>query len=580
MNNRDRARSYQRLSWGVLLVVLSGCIWLREDPSKLDLGVDPVMGALANSAAYRDTVGSLTYYEGLRPMRVRGYGLVVGLGKNGSKNCPRRIYRRLVESIYKQHRFSSNAVGVKNITPERLVNDLDTAVVVVEGDIPPAWLAGDKFEVVVTAVPGTETKSLRGGRLYTADLHVFRSISDTVAITGKVLARAAGPLFVNPFSHANAATASNPLQAMVLGGGRVIVDRRVRLVLLEPSYQRAQQMQDRINAHFPAAARVADAVSPSFIKLAIPEEYRGDTAHFLALVRALFLSHDPRFEAVRAQMLGKEMLSPDAPHALIAQAFEGLGRVSLPMLDDLYQHANDDVSFHAAAAGLRLGDHVAGDIMAAHARDKNCRHRFRATRALSEALGMAGAGQTLRQLLYDDDPRIQIAAYEALLKRQDSIIRSTTVGGDNFTLDLVPVEGPSFIYAKRTGQRRIALFGDQLHCNTPVFYRALDGSVTITAYEGDENLTVLRTALASGANSGPISAPREVAALIRLLGEDADVTPDGEVLGVGVDYAGIVNALHQLCGDRSIDARFVLEQPGVGELFGPPQPSGRPESEL
>ena len=100
--------------------------------------------------------------------------------------------------------------------------------------------------MAVIALSGTETKSLRGGRLYTMDLDVFRPLSTTVSITGQALATASGPIFQNPFSEGDAATRSNPLEGIIVGGGRVIKDRRVRLVLSEPSYQRAMLIQDRI----------------------------------------------------------------------------------------------------------------------------------------------------------------------------------------------------------------------------------------------------------------------------------------------------------------------------------------------
>ena len=61
-------------------LTLSGCTWGTEERQRLDLGVEPLASLLADSAAYRDTIGAYTYYEGLRSMRVRGYGLVVGLG--------------------------------------------------------------------------------------------------------------------------------------------------------------------------------------------------------------------------------------------------------------------------------------------------------------------------------------------------------------------------------------------------------------------------------------------------------------------------------------------------------------------
>ncbi len=554
---------------------------LEEKRQKLDLGVDPSLGPLAKSAAYRDTIGAYTYYEGLRPMRVRGYGLVVGLGKNGSRDCRRKVYEGLVQSLYKQHRFSSTVVGVKAITPERLINDIDTAVVIVQGDIPPAAVKGERFDVAVMALPGTQTRSLRGGRLYTAELLVHRPISQTVSISGRALARASGPVFLNPFSGKASATRSNQLEGVIMGGGVVLADRRIQLVLVTPSYQRARQIQERINARFPGADRVADAVSPSFIRLRVPSEYGDDAAHFLSLVRALFLSRDPKFGATRARALAEEILHPLAPHARIALAFEGLGRAGLPVLDRLYGHPDNAVSFHAAVGGLRLGDHIACDAMAMHAHNPDSPFRLQAIRGLADARGMAGGAIALRKLLDDEDPRVQIAAYEALIKRRDPIIESTHIASDNFTLDRISTrKGDNFIYVKRSGSRCVALFGRDLSCTPPLFYRAPDGSITINADSGDQALTVLRVVVSSGATSSPVSAPLQLPALIQLLGGEADVGFDGEVVGLGLDYGAVVRALYYLCKDRSINADFILEQPNVAEMFGPIAPAGRPESEL
>ena len=563
------------------LCTCGGCTWLFENRQKLDLGVDPALGPLANSAAYRDTIGAYTYYDGMRPMRVRGYGLVVWLGKNGSRDCPRNVYDRLVQSLYKQHEFASNVVGVTRITPEQLIDDIDTAVVVVQGEIPPAATKGAPFDVAVMALPGTQTKSLRGGRLYTTELQVFRQVSPTASITGQILARASGPIFINPFSEGESATRSNPRKGIIIGGGEAVTDRRVRLVLLEPSYQQARRIQDRINAHFPGPHPIADAISPSFIRLQVPQEYKGDCAHFLALVRALYLPRDPNFQATRVRMLAEELTRPEAPHSQIALALEGLGRTASGVLNELYTHPKDHVSFHAAAAGLRLGDHIASDAMALQARNPTSEYRFQAIRALGRAEGMAGAAITLRELLHDKDPRIQIAAYEALIERDDPIIRSTPIAADNFVLDNVPTRGANrFMYVKRSGSRRIALFGDELRCLPPVFYRAPDGSLLMNASPGDETLTLLRTVVPSGDTSSPISAPLELPGLIRLMGSEADIGLDGQVVGLGLDYGAVTRALYHLCTDRSVEAKFILEQPNAAELFGPARPAGRPESEL
>ncbi len=564
----------------LLPVACGGCIHERQGDSKLDLGVDPSVGALADSSAYRDTVGALTFYEGLLPLRVRGYGLVMGLGGKGSRDCPPHVYKRLVQNLYKRYRFSGEAIGDATTTPEEWIHDDDTAVVLVEGAIPPGAAKGSRFDLHVRALPGTQTKSLRGGRLFGTELEIFRSVSPNLAIMGRILARGSGPLFLNPFAGEDSATVENPLKAVVVAGGTVGADRRVRLVLLEPSYRVARRIQTRINTRFPGPRRVADATSPSYVQIRIPRAYQADVPHFLALLRALYRMNDPVFESQRARMLAAEIIEPSSPHAQIALAFEGLGQAALPVLDGLYTHVEDYVSFHAAVAGLRLEDHVAADVMTAHAEDAGCPFRYQAIRALTGAGGMAGAAMTLRRLLHDDDPRVQVAAYEGLLERKDPAVASVRIGGDNFMLDQVATDRPGFVYVKRSGARRVALFGRGLRCSPPVLYRAPDGSLTISAGVDDDVLTVVRFAVSNGSMSPPVSVKPALPGFLTLLGSEAEVGYDGEVAGLGVEYGAVARALYRLCRDGSINATFILEQPNASEMFGPARPVGRPESEF
>ena len=322
---------------------------------------------------------------------------------------------------------------------------------------------------------------------------------------------------------------------------------------------------------------MADATSPSFVRIHIPPKYAKDQAHFLSLVRALFLSRDPAFVVVRAAALAEEIVKPDAPHALISVAFESLRRPALPELNRLYTHELDYVSFYAAAAGIRLEDHIASDAMAIHAEDPDCTFRFPAIRAMGQARGMAGARQTLRRLLDDEDPRVRIAAYEQLVELGDRAIITHKVGRDNFYLDLVPTVGKPFIYAKRSGKRRIGLFGINIRCGPPVFYASPDGAIIINAAIGAPHIDLIRAGR-NGTTSPPVPVRTDCAAMIRLMGTDARVEGD-KVIGLGLDYSAIARALYHLAQDGSISAEFVLEQAGAGELLGPIRKQGRRETE-
>ena len=114
----------------------------------------------------------------------------------------------------------------------------------------------------------------------------------------------------------------------------------------------------------------------------------------------------------------------------------------------------------------------------------------------------------------------------------------------------------------------------------PVLYRAPDGSLTITADTDADQLTLLRQVVSTGSVSPPIPASPALPELIELLGSDAGVGLDGKVLGLGLDYGAVVRALYHLGTSESMNAKFILEQPNVAELFGPARPAGRPESEL
>ncbi len=560
----------------------TGCgpfIWEKVSTKQVDLGVAPQLSPWTKSAAIRDTIGALAFYDGVGGMRVRGYGLVLGLGENGSRECPKHVREQLVEMLYKQRFRILTEIGQKHTTPEQLIDSRNTAVVVVQGTISVANSMGQAFDVTVTALPGTQTKSLVGGILAPTDLQIYRNTAGTT-IAGKVLARASGPLFLNPFAGGDAATKISPLQGTVLGGGKALKPRQLRLVLSSPSYLWARKIQDRINAKFPNDPPIASAISPSFIKLYVPHTYADDTGHFLSLVRALYLSSNRRFEAIRARELRQELVNEDAPHALISLAMEGIGQTAVGELSQLYGHPKPHVRFYSAVAGLRLGDHIAADAVALIAQDPLDPRRFNAIRALGGEKGMAVAGIALRRLLHDDDPRVQIAAYEALSDRDDASITRLRIGADNFILDLVPDAHSTFIYAKRTGSRTLVLFGEKTQCKPPIFYRSPNGKVTINAQINDDTLTLLRQVTTSGHMSPPIKSSRDVKKLIQLMGSQASADAQGHVTGLGLDYSTIVRTLYHLCADGAIDSRLMWEQPNVAELFGPGRPTGRPESEL
>jgi hypothetical protein len=236
------------------------------------------------------------------------------------------------------------------------------------------------------------------------------------------------------------------------------------------------------------------------------------------------------------------------------------------------------VSFHSALAGLRLGDDLAVEVIGIHVADKGSPYRLAGIDALGQAPFPLRASGPLQQLLDDADPRIRVAAYEALRERGDAIIRSEPIGVDNFVLDRVPGGPENLIYAKRGHTRRLVLFGDDLRFTPPLFYR--DELLTLSATEEDPDLTVVRKTPVASVVSPPIPVPYDVASVASLLGGQARQDAEGTVTGLGLAYSSVVQVLGELCRLNSVNAKFMFEQPSTIEMFGPLTPTGREESEL
>jgi hypothetical protein len=126
----------------------------------------------------RGTVASETGLVGFEPIVVRGYGIVVGLRDTGSRQMPSDVRAFLTQELSKRG-FGSGAPGAPKMSPQQLLNSSDTAVVIVEGVIPPGAPKGSKFDVRVTVAPGTSTVSLEGGRLLIADQKMDVDVSVT-----------------------------------------------------------------------------------------------------------------------------------------------------------------------------------------------------------------------------------------------------------------------------------------------------------------------------------------------------------------------------------------------------------------
>ena len=580
---------FPRVSWLLafgLLSSLPGCAkeeWdrffdsFRKDSPRSRESMPP---SHKNSIrALQGAIGPMITLEGAQLLQVRGYGLVVDLVDSGGADGPQQVKEYLTKQVRK-----NQEIGVQGITTEQLFKGKDACMVEVTGLIPAAAKKGDYFDVVVKAL-GSSTKSLVGGRLVLCDLKMYAETPQGV-IEGKTLATASGPVFVTIFEMSGEPSAKVDLRTgFILGGAVVKEPRRVRLILNEPRYAVAQQMVARINGRYAGIDPIADGKSAGAIDITIPDEYRNRKRLFLEQLAHTTLNDNPALLEKRSAELAQDIELPDADGDSIGLAFQAIGKIALPQIKTLYQHALPEVRYFAARTGTRMQDNAGMEELCKFALEPENRFRMQAIDELGFAVNMYGAGEALKKLLDDSDEEVRIKAYRALRRRRHPVINTSILDKDNLVLDVIDSNGPYLIYVQRLEQPRIAIFGKAMRCHDNAIFpgaRRDDRRLLtqITANPGDPDLTILYKNKHTGLQSEPLHAPYEVAALIEFLGDTPTKNDKGQFQkGLAVPFSEIVDILQTLCKAGSIPAKFKVEDLKESEEAPVEETKERTESE-
>jgi len=526
------------------------------------------------------TIASVCYFEKLRPIFVQGYGLVVGLAGTGSSECPEQLRKDLIATITKyQKLYSEKDDKSQRISAVGLIESRETGVVRISGMLTTGTSKGDNFDLVVEALPNTGTTSLEGGRLYTCDLKVYAGSLGQSA-SSRIMARAAGPIFINPFEKKKyRGTTLLRRKGFILNGGVCVEDRRINLMLSQPSYSMARAVEQKINSLFGPPPgdpiwQTAKAVSPDKIELRIPVAYRNQQSHFLGLIQNIFVRSDPSYIESMANEMIQQIRDPGVNAPAISYAWEAMGRPTLPLIQSLYTSPNKQAVYYSARAGARLGDGVAMEQLGKIASDPSSKYRRKAIRSLGFCNDLT-AKRILRKLLDDPDMELRILAYRGLARMGDISIDRRRVGDDNFTIDVVDSRSLPMVYVTRSRHCRVTLFG-RIQFEPPVFYCHPDDSITVNANSGDKRITLLRKT-PTGKSSGAIECSLDLATALELMGNDPVIDPrNGKVYGLGLPYSHIVAILNQMCKDGSIPAKFKMQN--LTAVSEPAEDSvGRPE---
>jgi len=470
------------------------------------------------------------------PLPLEGYGLVGGLPGTGSAECPPAVRE------YLQRFVRSQVSGGPSVDIDALLNGLQAAVVYLEAVVPPASLKGDRFDVKVTAMSQADATSLDGGWLFTGEL----SLKGRVGTTVQSLAAADGPVYIDKLS-------SGPLDTKVghvLGGGRLLDQPQILVVLAKEDFRMASAVRNLINSRF--GRDTARALSSSEIALRVPAAYRHQRSRFFSVIQALYLDLDPEGVQDRVTALAGRLASADDTTSCEV-ALEAIGPASLTKLGVLLQSGDERIRLAAARCMANLGSQRGVQALSAIARESGSPMRAQAVQALGAAGGAPGAVSALGRLLVDPDLEAAMTAYEGLVAIDPAAVSGIRIGG-GATLDEIPDAPTRGVVASRSGGRRVALFGP-VTCQSGRLLESSDGTVTLDSRADDGSVLVTRIHPVRRSVIGQVRCPLRLGGLIRALCGEGAAGQDVQG-GLRVSYSDLLSLLKQACDSGFVDANF------------------------
>jgi flagellar basal body P-ring protein FlgI len=489
------------------------------------------------------TIGDLAEFMAFSSIPVKGIGIVVGLPNTGSSECPPQIRDYLRQYILTQ-------LGPRDIvSADAMISSLDTAVVIVEGDIPPGASKHQAFDVTVRALPGTQTTSLINGRLYTTDLKFVAQVEDAIR-SSKTLAIAAGPVYIDKISDPNA----DPRRGIVLGGGRVMENYQFTLSILKPDFEIAAAIRNHINQRF--GKDVASAVSPEIIYLSVPNNYKDKKERFIELVRSLYITDTAVNEQKHIDWL-IENLKTASDKSKYQTGLEAIGKNAADKIRPLLGSKDESIRFAAAKCMLVIGSETALKPLRDFAQDKSSSFRIAAIQTIGDYASNSDVTALMSRLVRDDNFDVRYNAYKYLQKSGDTSIIRLTIA-DDFYVDQVIQTGPKTIYVSRTGQPGIVLLGAPLNCRKNIYVESDDAQIIVNSLPDGNGVSIMRKHPITKELMGPFKCSLRVADIIRSLGEVTTRNEnDKKPIGLGVSYSDIVALLKKMVDKGAIDADFV-----------------------
>ncbi len=577
------------------LMLSTGCMRNRKAPPRARSVAPAISRDVPGSL--RGTIGAEASVRGIAPLLVSGIGYVVGLDGTGGLPMPEEYAATMEREMGLGGIGRANDIegtAFRGKSPRQLLNDPNTAVVIVQGAIPPGARAGTSFDLYIRAVNAT---SLEGGRLYTTKLRPGPPTAfggDTTLVVGD----AKGPIFINPFADPGSTTDGVTRDVgRILDGGVVHEDLLIEILLDNPSHSRARRITSAINSRFPERTGddgpLARGKDDTLVRVRVPRRFEDRPAEFLQLV--MHLQIDRTYPELYAQRYARTMNAQPYLADDMGWCLEAIGEAAKPFVRDLYEHPEAAPRLAALRAGVGLGDARAAPFLKQIALDGPDTLRPEAI----ELLGRLNAGptvdQTLKGLLASNELTIRVAAYEALVGRAikaqrrrlmrmvegetgpgafrltrtglDAMARMSLPRGSiqgisrelvagKFFLDRVP-GGDPLVYVTQQGEPRIVLFGGDIKLTKPSLVTAWENRLMLSADSESDPVRLYYRDQRTGRVIVQ-DAEEELDKLIKMFARDQ--SPTDPRTGLGLTYAETVGAVYNIYNDGGFEAAFSTEQ--------------------
>ena len=481
------------------------------------------------------TIGELTDFVYPSSIAVEGYCLVGGLPGTGSSQCPPDIRRYLEQYILRQ------LPGQKNISA--IIDSPNTAAVYLYGIIPPIASKNQRFDIKVTALPGTQTTSIENGILWRAELNA----RGRFGIGAKILATASGPVFIDTLS-------SSPVDkktGYILAGGRVLNDYQINMTVKHPSFSITNRIRNRINERF--GSNIAHALMAGQIAINVPTKYKGQEQKFIELVKSTTLIENPQTITDRVNKFVNELASSTNKESAEI-ALESIGKPSAEKLAALVNSPDQEIVLRASRCLLNIGDDRGLAPLRNIVLDKKSAFRIDALKAITYGASRNDASAIAVRMLRDEDFNIRLAAYEQLHAIDDITINKSFIGR-SFFLEQITQSKFKDIYITRTGEPRIVLFGAPLYLQPGSFIQSDDSSIIINAPLDSDTVTIIRKL----PDIPPITllSSYNLTDIIQTLCEEAFAQEDSPIRpGLNVSYSEMIAVVKKICQNGAVLADF------------------------